>query len=457
MKTKSIVAADLFCGAGGTSAGLVKACRELGLGTPDILAVNHWDVAIKNHKINHPYARHICASIENLDPVHALGGGRHLDILLASPECVHFSRARGGRPCSEQSRSSGWHILRWIELLHVDNILLENVPDFLSWGPVMKTGRPLKSRKGETFRAFLAALRSLNFSVDYRVLSAASYGDPTSRERLFILARRGKKRIEWPEPTHSQVPDLRLFGWTESWRSAREIIDWDIPSKSIFGRKKPLAGSTINRIVAGLRKFGGAGAEPFLVILRNHADAQSLDRPIPTITSSGTHLGVCQPFLVPFFGEREGQTPRVHSIDDPIPTVTSHGAGALIEPFIIPVHHGKQDERCYSLQRPMPAITTIDGWALIEPEIREESEEPRGILVKGRTRDGNAIEFLLDIRFRMLTPKELARGMSMDDFVFEGTRKETVKMIGNAVPTELAKHLCISLLKDKAITLPRAA
>jgi DNA (cytosine-5)-methyltransferase 1 len=261
-----IRAADLFCGAGGTSTGLALAAQELGVDI-DLLAINHWDVAIATHSANHPCARHLCERLDNVDPRKTVPGGR-LHLLAASPECTHHSNARGGKPMSDQSRASAWHILwhilRWAEALYIDDILVENVREFESWGPLGVNGRPLERRRGETFLAFLNALESLGYKVEWRLLNAADYGDATTRERLFIQARRGNRRPTWPEGTHSRDGEITPFGEKQKWRAAREIIDWSIPSESIFHRRKPLAESTLRRIEAGLRKFGGRAAEPFI-------------------------------------------------------------------------------------------------------------------------------------------------------------------------------------------------
>lgn len=221
MSQKLIYAVDLFCGAGGTSTGLLKACEDLGYRL-NLLAINHWDVAIATHSANHHYAQHICENLDNVNPRKVIPSG-FLDILIASPECTHHSNARGGKPRSDQSRASAWHVLRWAEALRINNILIENVREFQSWGPLGVNDMPLKSRKGETFRAFLIALASLGYKVDYKILNAAYYGDPTTRERLFIIAQKGRKPIKWPEPTHTPDGSSNLFGKTKHWRTAREI------------------------------------------------------------------------------------------------------------------------------------------------------------------------------------------------------------------------------------------
>lgn len=464
---KPLTAADLFCGAGGTSEGLARACARAGRDL-DLIAVNHWQLAIDTHTKNHPNARHICASLEGLNPRDHVPSGR-LKILVASPECTHHSSARGGRPMNDQSRASAWLILKWLQELYVDNLLIENVPEFQHWGPLGANGKPLKSKRGVLFHQFIENLKALGYVVDYRILNAANYGDPTTRERLFLIGRRGGKKISWPLPTHAQVGKTEtLFGDVKAWRSAREIIDWQVPGKSIFGRKRPLAMNTLKRILAGMQKF--KWPEPFIVVLRQHMAARSLDDPLPTITAGGTHIGLCepfvlqqqsggaprstdepiptvagsgaislvepftipmnrhkdrlrsvnepvqtvtatssdiglalpfmvaaggpegkgrtpqavdiplstvltenhtglvQPFVVPFFGEREGQDPRVHSLEDPLPAVTSHGAGGVVQPFIMTASHGNGDtRRCKPIDDPLPTVTCANDHGIVEP------------------------------------------------------------------------------------------
>ncbi|MGC4052898.1 MAG: DNA cytosine methyltransferase [Paludibaculum sp.] len=366
---KEIIAADLFCGAGGTSEGLRQACEARGLRLK-LTAINHWDVAIATHSKNHPDAEHHCMNLDNVDPRKLVPGGR-LHFLAASPECTHHSVARGGKPINDQSRATAWAVLRWAEALYIDTLLIENVKEFTTWGPCDASGRPIPSRKGEIFQTYIQAIKSLGYSVDYRVLNAANYGDPTTRERLFIQARRGNKRIHWPEPTHLRSPGF--LDDAKPWRTAREIIDWDLRGESIFRRKKPLANTTLERIAAGLRKFGGRNAEPFLVALRQHMRPRSVDEPLPTITAGGNHLGLVQPFVL---GQQSCAAPR--AVDDPLPTISTAGAISLVEPFvfsmehgakrfIIPTNHGHKDTRTYSIDDPMPTITTVDAWGVVEP------------------------------------------------------------------------------------------
>ncbi len=493
MKCKTIKATDLFCGAGGTSTGLTLAARELGLRL-DLLAINHWAVAIDTHSANHPAAQHLCESLDMVDPRKVVPGGR-LDLLIASPECTHHSIARGGKPVSDQSRASGWHVLRWCEALHIENVLIENVREYREWGPLGANGNPLKKRKGETYQAFLNALRSLGYTVEDRILNAANYGDPTTRERLFILARRGNKKIHWPEPTHNAHGEQTLFGTQPKWKGAREIIDWKIKGESIFTRKRPLSPNTMKRIMAGLKKFGGGA---FLVPFFGEYEGKSprthsIDDPLPTVTSHGAGALV-QPFILNVRGGNDGYL-RASSIDEPLPAVTATSPTALVEPFIIPVNHGANDHRSYGLDKPMPTVTSVDAWGLVEPFLIEDHggdgnerrtrsideplpvidtanrfglvqpflvkyfgtgevqsiDEPIGTLMSRdhfglvEPQDNGAV--LVDIRFRMLQPHELARAMSFpDDYEFAGTREQKVKQIGNAVPVQLAKALCLTLL-----------
>lgn len=196
--TRVIYAVDLFAGGGGSSTGLAQACKNMGCDV-ELVAVNHWEQAIKTHEANYPWARHLWARVESLDPREVIPGG-HLDILVASPECLYFSCAAGGRPKNDQRRSSAWHILRWLEQLKVDSVLVENVREMKNWGPLDRKGHPIKSREGDIYRAWMRAIRAHGYNVDSRVLNAADFGAPTSRSRLFVAARKGNKPITWRLP-----------------------------------------------------------------------------------------------------------------------------------------------------------------------------------------------------------------------------------------------------------------
>jgi DNA (cytosine-5)-methyltransferase 1 len=529
---------DLYAGAGGTSTGCARACKELGL-TIRLTAINHWPVAVESHKKNHPWAEHLCISIEAVDPRTVVEDG-NVDLLVASPECTHFSNARGGRPTNDQLRASSWNILRWLELLDVKAILIENVPEYRNWGPIGPDGKPIKERKGETFQAFINGIKSFGYSVEYRILNAADYGEATARKRLFVIARKDGQPIVWPTPTHSK--DGKVAG-TLKWRAAREVLDLTLPNQSIFGRKRPLSPKTMRKIAVGALKFwgidltrggeldlsklrpfivptdgpGGNGygnpprslddplntiratrgaghvAQPFVLGQQGGAEPRSIDDPLPTVAGAGfirvaepfimstgtrqstnpprsadqplptvmpnhrmnvveplilttdrpetnrslarptddplptvtgnIRIGVVEPFLIANFGERNGQEPRVHDTKQPVPTITSRGAGTLIEPVLIE-YYGNGQVR--PVDGPLPTQPTHDRFGLAIP------------LTDGR---------YLDIRFRMLQPKELQAAMGFEaHYAFTGTRTQVVKQIGNAVGVNMAKALCETVI-----------
>jgi DNA (cytosine-5)-methyltransferase 1 len=346
-----IKAADLFCGAGGSSTGLTQAALAAGH-TLDLTAVNHDPLAVETHAANHPAARHLCETLDAVNPRKLYPRGK-LDLLVASPECTHHSIARGGKPMSDQSRSTAWHVIRWADALRPKTVIVENVREFMTWGPIGANGRPLKRKRGETFQGWLGALRSLGYTAEVRVLCAADYGAATTRTRLFVMAVRGKGPACWPSPTHSRNGENTLFGDRKPWRAAREVIDWSMPGASIFGRKKPLSENTLRRIEAGLRKFGGKAAEPFLVLLRNNCGARSLDEPAPTVCSGGEHLALCKPILIDYYGEKSAES---CPLDSPMPTITTRGKHAIVQPFVIHATH-RGERRQHGVDAPLPTVT----------------------------------------------------------------------------------------------------
>lgn len=359
-----VICADLFCGAGGSSSGLIAAAHERGL-TVELVAINHWEVAIATHNANYPWARHICARIEEVRPRKVFPGGR-IHLLVASPECTHHSVARGGRPIDDQKRVPAWGIVHWAQELYVQALLIENVREFQSWGPIGVNGKPLKSRKGETYLAFLGALRSLGYTVEDRVLCCADYGDATTRERLFILATRKGKPC-WPIPTHlpeiSRQRSLFSVGTPQRWRPAKEIIDWNYPIESIFTRRKPLAAKTMRRIVAGMRKLNAIDIEPFLVMFYGTNRTRSLDAPLPTVTAQGRHIGLAQPFVL---SQASGGAAR--SVQDPVPTICAPGGASLVEPFVIATDQQGSNGDCVgSAEEPLTTVTTKARHAVVEP------------------------------------------------------------------------------------------
>lgn len=398
--------ADLFCGAGGTSAGAVEAVEAMGKRTM-LTAINHWPRAIETHTANHPDARHLCTGVDSVNPRDLFNEGQ-LDLLWASPECTHHSTARGGRPINDQSRATAWCVVRWAEALRPPVILIENVPEFATWGPIGSNNRPLASRKGETFRAWLAALESLGYKTDARLLCAADYGDPTTRTRLFVQAVRGRRKIVWPHATHSKEGDLLS---TRRWKTAEsDVIDWTIPAPPISGRKRPLAPRTMQRIREGLARYGGA---PFLVAMEHGGRTIPASVPVPTITcAKGGAMGVA--YLLPQHG---GGALRPASM--PAPTVATSGAIALVVEY-----YGNGQAR--PVTDPLPTVTCRDRFALIQADGKE-------------------------IGFRMLQPHELAAAQGFPGgYQFTGTKTDQVKQIGNAVPRRLARALVGAVVSQNA-------
>ncbi len=373
MSRKKILVADLLCGAGGSSTGCARALSELGL-EMELVCVNHWGVAIETHKKNHPEARHYCQDISTVRP-HIIVPEGYLDLLMASPTCTHHSVARGGKPTSDQQRSDPWHIVTWLTELRVKRMIIENVWEFVGWGPVdPRTGKPIKSRKGEYFKAWIETIRRLGFEPEWRKLNAADFGDATTRQRFILMARADGRSVSWPIPTHRKREEgkLELFPGLQHWRPAREIIDWKIKGKSIFGRKKPLAPKTLARIYAGAVKFGWP--EPFLVILRNHMAGQSVDGPLPTIAANGTHIGLAQPIMLANRNNNAAKDPT-HS---PVPCLTTAAGGgiAVAEPVIM---NGRKNNKPKGVStEPVPTLDTKGGVWLAEPLILNRHSAPRG-------------------------------------------------------------------------------
>jgi DNA (cytosine-5)-methyltransferase 1 len=492
---------DMFCGAGGESTGIMQAAEQQGLNV-SLTAINHWERAIATHAANHPGAHHWCQSIEHLDPTVVIKKGK-VNLLWASPECTHHSVARGGRPRSDQSRASAWLILKWLSELYVERVIIENVPEFLSWGPLDSSGRPLPSQRGKTFNAFVTSLKSLGYAVDWRILCAADYGDPTTRKRLFIQAVKGRKKIMWPQITHMDGAG-NLMGY-QQWIPARDIIDWSIPGQSIFDRKKPLADATMRRIAAGIEKYWGEYAKPFLAVLYGSNDVRSLDLPLPAVTGSGAHHALIEPVPL-LMGHESGQMPKpvdqpVHTVmaqgrvnlitpfmlgqqsgaaarpvDQPTPTVATAGAISLVEPFVFNIGQTSAKDRARSIEEPLSTIVTKAEHCLVEPLLVEyygngntkPVDQPVGT-VTTKDRYGLLEPFMvkcchgggddrsnenaiihaagLDIRFRMLKNHELKKAQGFpDNYILTGNTTEQTKQIGNAVPVKTAKALALAAM-----------
>lgn len=386
------LAVDLFAGAGGASLGISRAYRH-----PDI-AVNHNPVAIAVHRANHAETEHFIADVFEVDP-HEATCGRPVGILWASPDCRHFSVAAGRAPRSQSVRSLAWVIIHWAYVCRPRLIKLENVVQFKTWGPLNDHGTPDKAEEGRTYRAFVAALttgiepghpdipeilhalegkvpiealhRGLGYNLEARELLAADYGTPTKRLRLYVVARCDGRPIVWPEPTHAEHPTKKRAAW----RGAAECVDFSLPGRSIFGRKKPLASKSKRRIAMGVWRNVINTQNPFIVpqgfvsplrgTSKSHVSSHALDQPLSTISAQGTHHALVQPefrdatilmapHIVKFRGDSTGQR-----VDAPMPTITAGGAmtrpagaahalGLCVGHFITPANHeGLEEQRAF--------------------------------------------------------------------------------------------------------------
>lgn len=349
---------DNFAGAGGASLGI-----EAAVGRPVDVAINHSPIALRTHAVNHPQTKHLCGDIWDYKP-REVTGGDPVGLMWASPDCKHFSKAKGGKPVSPRVRGLAWVVVRWAREARPRIIIIENVEEFQGWGPLIQAvdarGKPMtdaagrrvmmpdKSRRGETFRKFVGQLRKLGYAVEWRELIAADYGVPTTRKRLFLIARCDGRKIVWPAPTHARRDKAELLG-LKPWRAAAECIDWTRPCPSIFERKRPLADATNRRIANGIRKYVIESNDPFIVTL-NHSGPEfrghGLSDPMRTLTASSDAHGLVAPTLVTIgYGERDGQCPRTPGLDKPLGTVVATGKHGLVAPVLVgaggPTYSGK--------------------------------------------------------------------------------------------------------------------
>ena len=350
---------DNFAGGGGASTGI-----ELAVGRPVAIAINHDPDAILLHRTNHPYTEHLQASVWDVDPV-AVCRGRPVGLAWFSPDCKHFSKAKGAALVDRNIRGLAWIVLRWAALVRPRVIMLENVEEFQTWGPVRK-GKPVKSKAGQTFRKWKKQLSDLGYAIEHRELVAADYGAPTTRKRFVLVARCDGKPIVWPEPTHGPRDSEEVkAGKLLPWRSAAEIIDWTIPGYSIFDSKqeilerygvkvvRPLAENTMRRVIRGVDKF--------------------------TIQSG-------KPFIVPTgYGERKGQAPRVHDIKNPVSTVVSTVKQNLCRPVMAPfIAQQKFQNEAQDISNPLSTVTAVGAHEVVAANlIQYHTEQTENVRASG--------------------------------------------------------------------------
>lgn len=488
MKDELIV--DNFAGGGGASTGI-----EMALGRSPDIAINHDPEALAMHAVNHPKTKHYCESVWDVDPVE-LCGGRPVGLAWFSPDCKHFSKAKGGKPVSKAIRGLAWVAIKWAKAVRPRVIVLENVEEFQDWGPVLDDGQPCPERRGLTFRRFVKQLQNCGYAVDWTELRACDYGAPTIRKRLFMIARCDGAAITWPAPTHGKG--------LQPYRTAGECIDWTIPCPSIFDRQRPLAENTLRRIAKGLQRYVIEAAQPFIVPMTHVGDSRvhSANEPLRTITTAQRgEFAVCSPTLIEVgYGERPGQAPRAPGLGKPLGTVVAGGRKhALVSAFLAKHYTGVVGSR---MEAPVATITATDHNSLVTshlvklygtckdgqpvtapaPTIRAQGThigEVRAFLLKyyGADQDPRMEEpmhtcttknrfglvtvagddyVIADIGMRMLEPRELYRAQGFpeeyridrDEDGKPFTKTAQVRMCGNSVSPMVASAIVAQQLQS---------
>lgn len=465
---------DLFAGGGGASLGI-----ELATGRSPDIALNHDPIAIEAHRTNHPTTRHLEADVWSVRP-RAATGGRPVELLWASPDCTHFSIAKGGKPRKQDIRSLAWVVVRWASEVRPQLIVVENVREFLSWGPLNAHGRPCKRLRGEEFSRWVEALEAQGYAVDWRVLDASEFGAPTRRKRLFVIARLDGRRPQWPEPTHGEG---RL-----ALRPASECIDWSIPCPSIFERRRPLAEKTQWRIAQGIRRFVIETEEPFIVpapaaalLIQTgygerpgqRARALEIRDPLGTVVAGGQKHALVLAWLAKHFGGVVG-----NPLEDPASTITTRDHHALATTHLL-----KLRGECHSAdpREPMPTVTAQGGHlaevrafltkyygcgtgqALTEPAHTITARQRFGLVAIAGLGDFQVV----DVGMRMLEPHELLRaqfGEHADGYTLDVKKRvrgrtrplskaDKVRLIGNSV----CPHVAAAVIRAQHPAMEAAA
>lgn len=388
---------DNFAGGGGASTGI-----EMAIGRSVDIAINHDPDAIAMHKANHPASKHYCEDVWQVDPVEACAGN---PVALAwfSPDCKHFSRAKGGKPVDKNIRGLAWVAIKWAYTVRPKVLMLENVPEIQTWGPLGKDGKPIKERAGETFMGFILALtggipawhpayqemcdalsieptsemaqklqRGLGYKVQHRTLKSCDYGAPTTRTRFYLIARCDGRPIVWAEPTHAPKDSEAVKqGLKLPYHTAAECIDWSIPAQSIFERKKPLAENTMRRIARGIQKFVIDNPEPFIVTVNHSGEGfrgQSTDEPLGTVVTSGKHYLVA-PTLIQYHSETAKDEVRGQELTEPLMTQDTSNRYALSVAHIMKNYGGGYNGAGSAADAPLDTVTAKDHNSLVTAHI----------------------------------------------------------------------------------------
>jgi DNA (cytosine-5)-methyltransferase 1 len=430
------ISVDNFAGGGGATMGI-----EWALGRPVDIAINHNPIALAMHEVNHPQTKHFCESVWDIDP-RIVCDGRPVGLAWFSPDCRHFSKAKGSAPVSPRVRGLAWVVLKWIGTVRPRVIMLENVEEFVTWGPLLRDENgdmwPDPKRKGQTFAAFINAIKRQGYNVETCERRAMNAGAPTIRKRLFLIARCDGLPIIWPAATHG--PGLKPYR-----TAADHVIDWSIPCPSIFSRKRPLAENTLRRIAEGLRRFVIESPNPFIVSYYGKPQfrGQSIDEPLRTLTTEN-RFALVTAFMAKHYGGVVGVP-----IDTPLPTITARGTqNQIVTSHLLKLRNNQfgQDARA-----PLPTITAGGGhvgevraflmkyygqggqWqSVAEPLHTVPTRARMGlVMVKGE------LHQIVDIGMRMLTPRELFRAQGFpENYIIDRDAK------GNKITVTNQTHMC---------------
>lgn len=388
---------DNFAGGGGASTGI-----EMATGISVDIAINHDPEAIRMHKTNHPNTKHYCESVWDVDPVKVCNG-HPVALAWFSPDCKHFSKAKGGKPKDKNIRGLAWVACRWAGLVRPDVIMLENVEEFKTWGPLNRRHHPIKSKQGQTFCKFVRQLADLGYSVDYRELVAADYGAPTMRKRFFLIARCDGRPIIWPEPTHAKADnELVTEGIKKPYVGAYTQIDFSLPCPSIFDTSeqikekygiravRPLAPKTMERIARGLKKFVLDSSEPFIVPIGygekkgQKPRVHDIKEPLPTIVANGKHY-LCRPYIAQI-GQTGFTADRSKDVTDPLTTVVSKNEHCLVKALLSAnIMCNNENNIGASVESPLPTITTGNRNFLVAPTLIQYHSETADGEVRGQS------------------------------------------------------------------------
>lgn len=390
---------DNFAGGGGASTGI-----ELATGKPVDIAINHDPDAILLHKTNHPYTEHLQASVWDVDPV-AVCRGRPVGLAWFSPDCKHFSKAKGAALVDRNIRGLAWIVLRWAALVRPRVIMLENVEEFQTWGPVRK-GKPVKSKAGHTFHRWKQQLTDLRYTIDHRELVAADYGAPTTRKRFVLVARCDGKPIVWPKRTHAPRDSEEVkAGKLLPWRSAAEIIDWAIPGYSIFDSKqeimerygvkvvRPLADNTMRRVIRGVDKFTIKSGNPFLLECNHSGDGhtRSSEEPVNTLTRKYTG-GVCKPILTPMTITNTSNSVG-SAAGDPVHTITTAGNQILASASLMSIGQTGGGDRIRDMREPSPTTVSKQESCVVAANlIQYHTEQTENVRASGMNAPINTVD-----------------------------------------------------------------